>query len=63
MKTRSLDVLAQLVETVEQAIQNGDWKVDGRCDPEIILHHAEAVLKKHGYRRDGLTGQTLIYEV
>lgn len=31
------DFTELLVKIVEQAIENRDWKVDGRCDPEMLL--------------------------
>ena len=60
MKNEITETLKELVETVEQAIRTGDWDVDGRNDPDMILHRAESILKKCGYRRDGLTGEEFI---
>lgn len=36
--------LSDLVEIVEQAIQSGDWIVDGCCDPDITLSKAKYIL-------------------
>lgn len=33
-----VDELFVLVKIVEQAIESGDWKVDGRCDPTMLLN-------------------------
>ncbi|NDB58103.1 hypothetical protein EB001_06635 [bacterium] len=38
------EALKELVEVVEQAIENGDWKVDGACDPDMALFSAKQVL-------------------
>jgi hypothetical protein len=35
-----VELLRQGVEIVNAAIENGDWRVDGRCDPDQWLHHA-----------------------
>lgn len=50
MKKHDKIILA-LVETIEQAIEIGDWKVDGRCDPDMILAFAKEHLKKSGFKR------------
>lgn len=62
MKTETTEALRSLLETVEMAIKMGDWKVDGRCDPDMELYRAEVALIDNGYRRDGLTGEEFIYE-
>jgi hypothetical protein len=60
MKNEIADILAQLVETVEQAIRSGDWDVDGRNDPDMILYRSESILKEYGYRRDSLSGEEFL---
>ena len=62
MKNEITETLRELVEGVNQAIENGDWKVDGRCDPDMVLTRAESILLKCGYRKDGLTGTEFYYE-
>ena len=62
MKTQETEALRSLVETIEFAIRIGDWKVDGRCDPDMELHRAKKILLDNGYRRDSLTGEEFIYE-
>ena len=37
---------------VEAAIEMGDWKVDGRCDPDAILAASNLLLKHHGMKKD-----------
>lgn len=59
---KTLEILKNLLETVECAIRIGDWKVDGRCDPDMIIERAESVLLANGYRRDSLTGEEFIFE-
>lgn len=29
----------EMLAVVRAAIANGDWKVDGRCDPEMAIRH------------------------
>lgn len=38
------DVLQDLLEAVEAAIQAGDWKVDGACDPDLAIRRAKETL-------------------
>ena len=37
----SIDIVRELVECMEAAIQSGDWKVDGACDPTLVLLRAK----------------------
>jgi len=62
MKNEITETLRELVEGVNQAIENGDWKVDGRCDPDMVLTRAETILLNCGYRKDELTGTKFYYE-
>ena len=36
--------LEDLIEAVEAAINAGDWKVDGACDPTLVLIRAKEAL-------------------
>ena len=38
------EALKELLETVEAAIQAGDWKVDGACDPDLIIRRSKIAL-------------------
>ena len=38
------NVLRDLLEAVETAIQAGDWKVDGTCDPDLAIRRAKKTL-------------------
>lgn len=62
MRTQETELIKALLECVEQAIRTGDWNVDGRNDPDMILERAEGILIEAGYRRDGWTGEEFIYE-
>ena len=62
MRTKETESLKSLVEIIEHAIRIGDWKVDGRCDPDMELYRAEQILLDNGYRRDSITGEEFIYE-
>jgi hypothetical protein len=33
-----IEVLRQALEVIETAIKAGDWKVDGACDPDNVIH-------------------------
>jgi hypothetical protein len=47
----ALTTLNLLVGAVEQAIELGDWKVDGRCDPDMTLSCARDLLFDNGYEK------------
>ena len=54
LESKSLLALATLnllVDAVEQAIEFGDWKVDGRCDPDMALSCARDLLFDNGYEK------------
>jgi hypothetical protein len=54
LESKSLLALATLnllVDAVEQAIELGDWKVDGRCDPDMTLSCARDLLFDNGYEK------------
>ena len=38
--------LKDLLEAVEHAIEIGDWKVDGRCDPDLAINRAKKALEQ-----------------
>ena len=38
------EALKELLEAVEAAIQAGDWKVDGACDPDLAIRRAKEAL-------------------
>jgi hypothetical protein len=46
-----LATLELLVDGVEKAIEFGDWKVDGRCDPDMVLSCARNLLSDNGYEK------------
>lgn len=48
--------LSSLVEMVETAIQAGDWRVDGACDPERAIDMAKSALAQAIEARSGETG-------
>jgi hypothetical protein len=50
------DALASLLDVVERAIQSGDWKVDGACDPATVIKQAESCLISKGYYRNSIDG-------
>jgi hypothetical protein len=40
------DELKDLLEAVEAAIASGDWKVDGACDPDVVIQRAHKALRE-----------------
>ena len=38
---RSEEVICELLSCMRIAIKSGDWKVDGACDPDVIIRRAE----------------------
>ena len=38
--------LEDLIEAVEAAINAGDWKVDGACDPTLVLIRAKKAIEQ-----------------
>ena len=40
----TIEVIRELVECMEAAIQSGDWKVDGACDPTLVLLRARKAI-------------------
>jgi hypothetical protein len=48
----ALTVINVLVNAIEQAIEIGDWKVDGRCDPDLALCCAKDLLSDNGYKKE-----------
>jgi len=46
---RLYKALEDLVEIIDTAIESGDWKVDGACDPDLTIrafHQAQTELSK-----------------
>lgn len=50
------EIIAGLVNCMKQAIQSGDWKVDGACDPDTDLMRAEHYLRKRGWTENSIDG-------
>jgi hypothetical protein len=40
-----IEVLKQALEVIETAIKSGDWKVDGACDPDNVIHGLRQAIK------------------
>ena len=55
-----IENIKELIEIMETAINSGDWRVDGACDPEMAMRRAQQLLRDSGYERDGLTGEEWI---
>lgn len=50
-------ILADLLSVVEQAIESGDWKVDGACDPDASIQRSIHCLEGLGFHRNGISGE------
>lgn len=42
----AVDYLNNLYNITQQAIKSGDWKVDGSCDPDMLLREIEKYLNE-----------------
>ena len=38
-------IILELLQIIKYAIKDGDWKVDGSCDPDLLINRAENYLK------------------
>ena len=45
----TIEVIKDLVEVMESAINSGDWKVDGACDPTMVLIRAKKHIEESKY--------------
>lgn len=52
-------VIVDLLNCIHCAIESGDWKVDGACDPDAIINRAEKYLFSDGWCKDEETGRYL----
>jgi hypothetical protein len=43
-----IEIIEELVESIEQAIKSGDWVVDGACDPMAGLVRAKKAIQMGG---------------
>jgi len=48
--------IANLLETMRQAIKAGDWKIDGACDPDVFMEQAEYILRSSGWVQNTIDG-------
>lgn len=35
--SKDKQIIVILLKAMHEAIENGDWSVDGRCDPEMVM--------------------------
>lgn len=49
-------LIAILLKVMQSAIDAGDWKVYGACDPTRAMEHATSLLHSRGWRKDILSG-------
>ena len=48
--------IANLIEIMEKAIESGDWRVDGACDPDWAIEQAKYVLRQGGWTQNSIDG-------
>lgn len=45
-----IEIIEELVDSIEQAIKSGDWVVDGACDPTAVLVRAKKAIQDNKCR-------------
>jgi hypothetical protein len=53
------ELMQDALEAMEAAIQSGDWKVDGACDPDAVLNRLRNRLAQSCRRWAGLTDKEI----
>lgn len=48
--------IADLLDLMTVAIERGDWKVDGACDPDMAIERAANILRSNGWTKNGIDG-------
>jgi hypothetical protein len=48
--------IAELLDVMGQAIDDGDWKINGLCDPRYAMDQAEIILRENGWTKNGIDG-------
>lgn len=51
-----LELIMNLLEAIEDAIESGDWKVDGASDPDSLITYAHKYLRSRGYVQNSIDG-------
>ena len=49
-------LIADLVNCMKQAVESGDWIVDGACDPDSVIQRAEYHLRSAFYTENSVDG-------
>jgi hypothetical protein len=57
-----IEVLKQALEVIETAIKAGDWKVDGACDPDNVIHGLRQAIREHAMYEVQRLGQEIEQE-
>jgi len=57
-----IEVLKQALEVIETAIKAGDWKVDGACDPDNVIHGLRQAIREHAMYEVQRFGQEIEQE-
>lgn len=50
--THSQRLIADLLDSINEAILSGDWYVDGANDPDSLLYTASIFLKDRGWTQN-----------
>lgn len=54
MNTES--IIAELLNVMQHAIDSGDWRVDGACDPDSAIEYAALTLRSRGWTQNSIDG-------
>lgn len=49
-------LLAAAHDLMTAAIESGDWKIDGACDPDSTLRSIEGMLRDAGWVQNSIDG-------
>jgi hypothetical protein len=58
MSEQEEQIIVDLLEVMEAAIQAGDWVVDGACDPYSAMDRAEILLTRSNWVRKNDKNET-----
>ena len=57
-----IEAMKQALEVIETAIKAGDWKVDGACDPDNVIHGLRQAIREHAMYEVQRLGQEIEQE-
>lgn len=54
-----IKLIKDAAEMIETAIHAGDWKVDGACDPDMLLRRLHKAIQENALREVARLGQEI----